>query len=72
MGMHHVEKQDRTPLVVRWLSTYGPDGTVGEGSWDRRVQEPLPRVDPARRARGAMVGFAVVTIVAAVASVLIG
>ncbi|MCZ4102606.1 hypothetical protein C8250_005250 [Streptomyces sp. So13.3] len=72
MGMQHMEKEDRTPLVVRWLSAYGPDGAADEGLWGGRRHEPLPRVDPAGRARGAMVGFAVVTVAAAVASVLIG
>ncbi|MCZ4123602.1 hypothetical protein [Streptomyces sp. H39-S7] len=68
--MHDVDNMDRTPLVVRWLSTYGPEGAAHERLWGGR--EPLPRVDPARRARGAMLGFAVVTIAAAVVSVLLG
>lgn len=72
VGMNHVDKSDPTPLVVRWLITYGPDGAADEGLWGGRGYEPLPRVGLARRARGAVVGFAIVTIAAAVASVLIG
>lgn len=72
LDMRHVDNKDRTPLVVRWLSTYGPEGTADEPLWGGPRHEPPPRVDPARRARGAMLGFAVVTIAAAVASVLLG
>ncbi|MEU3463520.1 hypothetical protein ABZ721_26690 [Streptomyces sp. NPDC006733] len=68
--MHHVDNTDRTPLVVRWLSTYGPESTMDERP--RAVREPVPRVAPVRRARGAMLGLAVVTIAAAVAAVLLG
>ncbi|MDF9811141.1 hypothetical protein [Streptomyces sp. SPB162] len=70
--MQHVDNKDRTPLVVRWLSMYGPEGMAHEPPRGGRRGGPPPRVDPARRARGAMLGFAVVTIAAAVAAVLLG